>query len=105
MLARILSLNFIMTLCFLDIAKPNQLTSELTVEIIKNINLEPPFLVIVKDTFEFKTKVQKQLAQFNIFVHFDSKMNKESYYFHTHTYSGYRLRINEAVTTVTFPLF
>ena len=88
MLARILSLNSILTLCFLNMANPNQLTSELTVEIIKNINLEPPFLVIVKETFEFKTKVQKQLAQFNIFVHFDSQMNKESYYFHTemHTY-------------------
>ena len=88
MLARILSLNFILTLCFLNMTKPNQLTSELTVEIIKNINLEPPFLVIVKDTFEFKTKVQKQLAHFNIFVHFDSQMNKESYHFHTkmHTY-------------------
>ena len=59
--------------------KPNQLTSEATIEILKNLEstLQPPFLVISNETVEFKTKIQKVLAQTNIFAYFEDKMNKD----------------------------
>ena len=34
-----------------------------------------------------------------------SNYSGDRFCFNTSTYSGYRLRINKAVTTVTFPLF
>ena len=68
----------ILTLPLPFTVKPNQLTSEATIEILKNLEstLQPPFLVISNETVEFKTRIQKALAQTNIFAYFDDKMNK-----------------------------
>ena len=69
----------ILTLPLPFTVKPNQLTSEATIEILKNLEstLQPPFLVISNETVEFKTKIQKALAQTNIFAYFEDKMNKD----------------------------
>ena len=69
----------ILTLPLPFTVKPNQLTSEATIEILKNLEstLQPPFLVISNETVEFKTRIQKALAQTNIFAYFEDKMNKD----------------------------
>ena len=69
----------ILTLHLPFMVKPNQLTSEATIEILKKLEstLQSPFLVISNETVEFKTKIQKVLAQTNIFAYFEDKMNKD----------------------------
>ena len=69
----------ILTLPLPFTVKPKQLTSEATIEILKNLEstLQPPFLVISNETVEFKTKIQKALAQTNIFAYFEDEMNKD----------------------------